>query len=133
MKKDCQNRRSAEPGDWEMQGNVYAFPVSFAQQRLWFIDRLAPGNPFYNIHASVPINSAVNIAECARALNEIVRRQESLRTTFCEEQGVPVQLVRPSLEIAMPVIDVSTHARPAEEALRIATWEARRPFVLSEG
>ena len=79
---------SASPAD-----NSYAFPVSFAQQRLWFLDRLAPGGTFYNIAWSLRLTGLLNAAALEKSLNEVVRRHEILRTTFAMEGGEPVQVV----------------------------------------
>ncbi len=57
-------------------------PLSFAQQRLWFLDQLEPNNPFYNTPAARRVSGRLNLAALERSLNEIVRRHEALRTTF---------------------------------------------------
>src|SRR5690606_22560108 len=110
-------------------------PLSYAQQRLWFLDRLVPGNPFYNIDAVLPIRAAISVPLLHQALNQIVRRHEALRTTFAERDGRPVQVIAPSLEIPLPVVDLRTMP-PAEreaEAQRLAMEEARTPFDLARG
>src|SRR5262245_4050629 len=109
--------------------------LSFAQQRLWFLDQLVPGNPFYNIFSPLPIQFPVNIEVLRRCLNEIVRRHEALRTTFPAVEGKPIQVIAPSLELDLPVIDLSSLPMGAREAeaLRLATEEARTPFDLAKG
>jgi amino acid adenylation domain-containing protein len=109
--------------------------LSFAQQRLWFLDQLVPGNPFYNIFSPLPIQFAVNIEVLRRCLNEIVRRHEALRTTFASVEGKPVQVIAPSLDFEMPVIDLATLPSGTREgeAFRLATEEARKPFDLAKG
>ena len=62
--------------------STYVFPVSFAQQRLWFLDQLEPGSPFYNLPQVISINGNLNIDALRRTFNEIVNRHEALRTTF---------------------------------------------------
>src|SRR5436305_6310171 len=110
-------------------------PLSFAQQRLWFIDRLRPGNPSYNVPTAVRFQGALDTAALAAALIEVVRRHESLRTTFSEVAGEPVQVVAPGLQPAMPRVDVAT--LPAgirdREVLRLAREEAWGPFDLARG
>ena len=61
---------------------VFVFPASFAQQRLWFLARLAPGNPFYNVSTALRLTGSLNLIALKKAFNEIVRRHEILRTTF---------------------------------------------------
>ncbi|HEU4558250.1 MAG TPA: AMP-binding protein, partial [Longimicrobium sp.] len=72
-----------------------ALPLSFAQERLWFIDRLEPGSAVYNIPVAWRLGGALDEAALERALGEIIRRHESLRTTFMEVDGSPVQVVAP--------------------------------------
>jgi amino acid adenylation domain-containing protein len=110
-------------------------PLSFAQQRLWFLDRMVPGSPLYNIHQAVPVFMALDIAAFERSLNEIVRRHESLRTTFVEIDEEPRQVIAPSLSVPLPVVDLRFfgEAKREAEAIRIATEEARHVFDLAHG
>jgi amino acid adenylation domain-containing protein len=110
-------------------------PLSFAQERLWFLDRVQPGLPAYNFPASLRLSGAVDEAALERALGELVRRHEVLRTTFREEDGVPAQAAAPFAGLVLPVDDLSAlppEAREAE-ALRRAAEEAARPFDLQAG
>jgi amino acid adenylation domain-containing protein len=112
-----------------------ALPLSFAQERLWFLDRLQPGSPLYNIPAVLRLMGAVDEPALERALGEIVARHEALRTVFREEDGSPVQVIAPSMDFALPLQDLA-HLDEAEriaEARRRATEEAERPFDLAEG
>src|SRR6266571_238803 len=70
-------------------------PLSFAQQRLWFLDQLEPGNSLYNIPRIVRISGALDVTAIKRSLDEIVRRHESLRTIFAVSNGKPSQLILP--------------------------------------
>src|SRR3712207_2953192 len=72
-----------------------ALPLSFAQERLWFIDRLEPGSAVYNIPMAWRLGGALDVDALERALGEIVRRHESLRTVFREVDGSPVQVIAP--------------------------------------
>ena len=86
------------------QGNEsFVFPVSFAQQRLWFLHQLAPDTPSYNCGGALRISAAIDPDLLRRSVNEIIRRHEVLRTTFQIVEGRPVQIVRGTLEIALPV------------------------------
>jgi amino acid adenylation domain-containing protein len=113
---------------------VYLFPTSFAQQRLWFLDELAPGS-FYNIHNSIRFHCALDISAMEASLNEIVRRHESLRTTFKAVDGEPVQVIAPSLTVTLLVKDLRPlpEADRESEAVHLAEEEARHQFDLSEG
>ncbi|HYR12414.1 MAG TPA: amino acid adenylation domain-containing protein, partial [Longimicrobium sp.] len=112
-----------------------ALPLSFAQERLWFIDRLEPGSPVYNIPAARRLGGALDEAALERALGEIVRRHESLRTVFAEADGAPVQVIAPFGGFALPVEHLSGLSAADREAAvrRRAGEEARRAFDLSAG
>ncbi|HVK94673.1 MAG TPA: amino acid adenylation domain-containing protein, partial [Noviherbaspirillum sp.] len=110
-------------------------PLSFAQQRLWFLDQFENGSAFYNIPVAMRLVGELDIAALARTLNEIVRRHEALRTTFSSADGNPVQVVASALEIALPVMDLTALAHGEREAN--AQWhlqdEAQTPFDLEIG
>ncbi|HEV2704610.1 MAG TPA: amino acid adenylation domain-containing protein [Pyrinomonadaceae bacterium] len=110
-----------------------ALPLSFAQQRLWFLDQLAPGNPFYNISLNVPLRFPVSVTVLERCLDELVRRHESLRTSFAVRDGQPVQVIAERVSVSLPVVDLTTLPphEAEEEAHRRAEEEARRPFDLT--
>ena len=109
--------------------------LSFAQQRLWFFDQLEPGLSAYNIPAAVRLKGPLNLAALEQSLNEIVKRHESLRTTFGKVEGRPTQVIAPTLTIKLPVVDL--RKLPASEreteVRRLVTAEAQRPFDLSQG
>ncbi len=109
--------------------------LSFAQQRLWFFDQLKPGLSAYNLPAAVRLKGPLNLVALEQSLNEIVRRHESLRTTFRNVGGQPVQVIARALTIRLPVIDLRN--MPASEreieVRRLVTAEAQRPFDLSQG
>jgi len=110
-------------------------PLSFAQQRLWFLDQLAPGNPFYNIPAAVRLDGALDVEVLHRSLNEIVRRHEVLRTTFPKVDGVPSQVIAAALALPLPVIDLQDwpDTEQTTEMKRLAEQECQRPFDLATG
>ena len=109
-------------------------PMSFAQQRLWFLCQLEGGPPYHTPRA-LRIKGALNVELLARALGEIVRRHESLRTAFALEEGRPVQIVRPPKPLTLPVVDLSSLDGEARtcEARRLVGEEVLRPFDLGEG
>jgi amino acid adenylation domain-containing protein len=109
-------------------------PLSFAQQRLWLLDRLEPGSTAYNMPSPVRLRGALDVAALARALGEIVRRHEALRTTFLEEDGEVMQVIAPPAPCHLPVADLSglpAAAQRAEELCLLS--EALRPYDLERG
>ncbi|HLL46214.1 MAG TPA: condensation domain-containing protein, partial [Longimicrobiaceae bacterium] len=110
-------------------------PLSFAQERLWFLDRLEPGSAVYNIPVAWRLEGALDQAALERSLSEIVRRHEALRTVFAEVDGSPVQVIAPFGGFALPVEDLSGLRGADREAAvrRRAGEEAARPFDLSAG
>ncbi len=110
-------------------------PLSFAQQRLWFLDRLHPDSAFYNVRLAIRLSGALDVTALRRALTEIVQRHEALRTTFRVIDGDPMQVIAPSLELAVPVTDLGEWpaAEIEAEAHRLAREEGERPFDLERG
>lgn len=111
------------------------FPLSFAQTRLWFLDKFQPGNPAYNIPMALRLQGALSAVALERSFNDIVRRHESLRTTFGMKDGEPVQMVAPSLELKIKIIDLSSTPKEAREfeAVQLSFQEGRTPFDLATG
>jgi amino acid adenylation domain-containing protein len=109
--------------------------LSFAQQRLWFFNQLDPGNSAYNLPAAVRLRGPLNLPALEQSLNEIVKRHESLRTTFGKVEGRPTQVIAPTLTIKLPVVDLRTlpASERETEVRRLVTAEAQRPFDLSQG
>ncbi len=110
-------------------------PLSFAQQRLWFIDRLQPGSPAYNIPAALRIRGPLDDAALERALGELVRRHEALRTTFASTGGRAVQVVHPAGGFTLPRLDLGGRPEAEREAelRRLADADESTPFDLSAG
>src|SRR5579859_188760 len=108
-------------------------PLSFAQQRLWFIDQWEPASALYNVPTTVRLTGNIDVAAVERSLNEIVRRHEALRTTFTTVDDRPVQVIGSFVETALPVIDLQYLDENEREAaaLKLATSEAQRPFDLA--
>ena len=131
----CSGESAAAIVPIEQASRERALPLSFAQQRLWFLDQLDPGNPIYNIASALRLHGPLNIDALERTLNEIVRRHESLRTVFREEHGIAVQVIQPEQNIALPVLSLAglSEADQKTEVEQLATAEARKSFDLTRG
>jgi amino acid adenylation domain-containing protein len=112
-----------------------ALPLSFAQQRLWFFDQLEPGNLFYNLPNAIRLTGNMDLGALERAVREIVRRHESLRTTFASKNGQPYQVIDPNPTVTLPVIDINgaPECERETQAKELATQEARKSFDLGKG
>ncbi len=126
------DNRFSEPYDFE--GSALEYPLSYGQARLWFLDKLLPGNAFYNLPLAVRLPRGLNRQAFGLALNEIVRRHESLRCCVREQGGEPVSIVLPFQPFALRMTDLSGLSR-AEHAARlteIPAREAGQPFDLAK-
>jgi alpha-ketoglutarate-dependent taurine dioxygenase len=110
-------------------------PVSFAQQRLWFLDELQPGNHAFNIPVALRVSGTLQIDVLQQCLTEIVRRHEVLRTTFTLVGDQPMQVINPPSQFAVAEEDLRGLPDEVREAevLRLSTDETRRPFDLARG
>lgn len=108
-------------------------PLSFSQQRLWFLDQLEPDSPFYNNPLALRVKGALDKAALEQSLNAVIGRHEILRTSFGTRDGRPVQVITPSLSLTLEVEDLGHLPEPdrLSEALRLAVAEAQLPFDLS--
>ncbi|WP_338868507.1 amino acid adenylation domain-containing protein [Myxococcus stipitatus] len=118
-----------------MTAESFVFPVSFAQQRLWFLHLLQPENPSYNIAGAVRLSGDLDVEALQRAFDALVERHESLRTTFAQEDGKPVQVIAPEGRAPIVLVDLrdAPEAEREERARRLATEECRQPFDLMRG
>jgi len=110
-------------------------PLSFAQERLWFLDQLEPGNTSYNMAWGYYLRGELDVAALEQSFNQIIARHESLRTTFATVKGQPVQRIAPKLKVALPVVDLRTLAEGEREE-RVQEYmvkERRRAFELEQG
>ncbi|HZI19016.1 MAG TPA: condensation domain-containing protein, partial [Pyrinomonadaceae bacterium] len=123
------------PPPIEMVSREGRLPLSFAQQRLWFLDQLEPGGTFYNIPVAVKLTGRLDVEAFGRALNEVVRRHEALRTTFATHGEGAAQIIAPALVLPLPLTDLSAlpeGQRPAAAAAAVREF-SNRPFDLSRG
>jgi NRPS condensation-like uncharacterized protein/acyl carrier protein len=110
-------------------------PLSFAQQRLWFIDQLQPGNAAYNMPAAINLIGGLDVDALHKTFNEIIRRHEALRTHFPNINGKPAQRIVPAQPLRLEVIDLTAAdviERDASAQI-LAREEAEQPFDLSHG
>jgi hypothetical protein len=111
-----------------------AMPLSYAQQRLWLLDRMEPGNPNYNYPGGLRLSGVLNVSALNQGINEIVRRHDVLRATFSDHEGTPVQSIVPPRPASLPIVDL--RSLPSEERERtigrLAETEAKRPFNLAQ-
>ncbi|MEM7582345.1 MAG: condensation domain-containing protein [Acidobacteriota bacterium] len=108
-------------------------PLSFAQERLWYLDRLHPENTAYNLPSPLRLNGPLDLAALRRSFGEVVRRHEILRTSFAEADNRPVQKIAPSLRLTLPVLDLSA-LRASDREVQVqslALRDARTVFDLS--
>jgi amino acid adenylation domain-containing protein len=110
-------------------------PLAFSQEALWFLDQLAPGQPTFNVSAALRITGPLDTGALEQSLNQLVRRHESLRTSFVASDGTPYQVVEHDVSLSLETADLTE--LPLEyreaEAKRRATDESRRPFDLTRG
>jgi amino acid adenylation domain-containing protein len=109
-------------------------PLSFAQERLWFLAQLEPDNPAHNRPFAVRLTGSLDVRALGRVLGEVLRRHEVLRATFSSENGRPVQAITPAEPLDLPVVDLGelSSTERKSQARRLAIEEAQRPFDLSQ-
>ncbi|MGC5568942.1 amino acid adenylation domain-containing protein, partial [Streptomyces sp. FR-108] len=115
-------------------GRDQDLPLSFAQQRLWFLDQMEPGSAEYNVPAPVPWPGNLDVEALGRALSAVVARHEVLRTRLVvDTEGVPHQVIDPAEPFPLTVVDVSDDAEPMAAARELVLTDAATPFDLSGG
>jgi amino acid adenylation domain-containing protein len=114
---------------------AFAFPLSFAQQRLWFLDQLEPGSSVYSIPAALRLTGQLDIMMLKQSFNEVVRRHETLRTTFAVMDEEVVQVIAATSSVTLLVVDLGGLSQAKREAVtqHLAMEEAERSFNLSTG
>src|SRR2546426_9165615 len=126
---------AAEAGEIRRNAEEGAYLLSFAQQRLWFLDQLEPGNPFYNVPRVAHLWGELHVPALESSLSEIVRRHAILRTTFQVLNGEPRQIIATSTPPTLLQVDLE-HLPEAERELKakqLVTAEVHRPFDLAVG
>ncbi len=109
-------------------------PLSFAQQRLWFLDKLVGPSATYNTPTALQITGKLNIHALEQAISEIVRRHEVLRTSFQEINDTPVQVIHPTVTVSLPIVDLQglSDTQQTAEVQRLVAQEAHKPFDLQQ-
>ncbi|NED34995.1 non-ribosomal peptide synthetase [Streptomyces sp. SID8499] len=130
-----EERTAAAPAGITARPAGAAAPLSFAQQRLWFLDRLGPGNAAYNLPYALRLSGPVDLDTAVRACQALVRRHETLRTAFPSVDGEPTQTIAPAdTHVWEPrVVDLRGADDAEEQARRLAAQDARAPFDLGRG
>ena len=115
--------------------SIRTAPLSFAQERLWFLDQIEPGNPAYNICSPLSLTGVLDPRALEQALNELRSRHQTLRTTFSVTRDEPVQVIAPAEPTPLPLVDLTTLPGPDREeaASRLVAEDAMRPFDLTQG
>ncbi len=126
---------SLETTEEEQEENVFLLPLSFAQQRMWFMERLQPEKCLYNLAFPTRLTGRVNVAALEKSFNAITERHETLRTTFTLVEGQPMQVIAQSQKIKLPIIELS-HISQAEQTARVDELikaHAQQVFDLKSG
>lgn len=112
-----------------------AIPLSFAQQRLWFLEQLMPGNTAYTIYGAFRLKGVLDLVALEQSINKIISRHEALRTVFTTVDEQPVQIILPELRVllAPDTLEDLPGAERERAARRLSMEELQRPFDLVQG
>jgi len=110
------------------------FPLSFAQQRLWFVEQIQPGNSSYNILLAIRLQGALNLTYLEKSFQEIISRHEILRTSFIAVKGEPQQVIYPDLPLKLTILDIQELpiAAQEQEIKNLVFQESQQPFDLTQ-
>ncbi|HEY9811289.1 MAG TPA: amino acid adenylation domain-containing protein [Halomicronema sp.] len=132
-----ENDQSGNTKEWKLdeEREVFVFPASFAQKRLWFFDQLTPRNSFYNVSTILRLTGPLNLTVLEQTFNEIISRHEALRTTFAAVEGEPMQIISPRLNIPLKILNLQELPKIEREkqAKKLAELESEEPFNLATG
>lgn len=133
--ENCQNGQITQENFSEEETEVFVFPASFAQKRLWFFDQLTPANSFYNVSTILRLTGPLNLTVLEQTFNEIISRHEALRTTFAAIEGEPMQIISPRLNIPLKILNLQELPKIEREkqAQKLAELESEEPFNLATG
>ena len=125
--------RLSERAVIQRRGNIRRAPASLIQQRFWFLDRNIADRTIYNVADSINIQGPLDIAALRKAWQAVIDRQDSLRTTFENADGWPVQIVQPLAVVTLPFVDLSGHLRKNDEVRHLIAEDARKSFDVVNG
>jgi amino acid adenylation domain-containing protein len=131
FEKLLQEEKAGSSSTIPRRATAGAATLSFAQERLWFLDQLEPDSAVYNIPLGLRLGGALNVSVLQRCLSEILRRHEPLRTRFEAVEGQPVQVIQPVAPLEMPLVDLRGLPEREAEARRLCIQEFQRPFDLA--
>jgi len=133
--RDLKDTSRAEMPPLRRARRDQSLPLSFSQERLWFLDQLFPHIPLYNLYGQTDFKKALNEDALQRAFSEVIRRHEVLRTTFQSVNGIPVQIIAPPSPFPLEIVDLRSLPAAAREAEseRLASEDAGAPFDLAKG
>src|SRR5256885_914111 len=112
---------------------VGAFPVSFAQEGVWFLDQMAPGSAAYNMPEAWRLTGKLDVRALEASVEQVIHRHETLRTIFGSDSGKPAQVVLPPRPFRLVIRDLRLCEKKENELERLLAEEARRPFDLAQG
>lgn len=134
LQKYLRGQIAAKPAPIPKRTSSGPAPLSFSQQQIWLHSQMAGAQLIYNEPITIRHRGKLNAGALERSFTEVVRRHQAWRTTFEWQNDRPMQIVQPPpAQIQIPLVDLGGHARPEEEALRLATNDARQPFDLARG
>src|SRR5262245_30302729 len=133
--KELQKEAAQTNGSYDIPRRPQSGPVplSFSQQRLWFLTQVDPDSPLYNVPEAIQMLGPLNVAALEQSFNEIIRRHDALRTTFAIVNREPRQICTPARRVSLRVVDLTQLPEPQREpcARHLLEAEARRPFDVS--
>lgn len=130
--KNAQHGASASP-EIAVSPRGNSIPLSFAQQRLWYLHQLDPSNAAYNMPGALRLKGSLNLDALRGSLNHVISRHEALRTLFPSVGGVPTQVILSKLELTLALENVGEGPAPEQRIRALAIVEARQPFDLAQG
>lgn len=135
MKERKKTEAGRENQAIQKRNGAELLPLSFAQQRLWFLEQMNPGSPAYNIPSAVLMKGRLDVAALNASFNMVIKRHEALRTVFKMTEGQPVQTILPELKIELPIKNLNAFDRDEQmdKVRQIITEDNLKPYDLSKG